>query len=230
MQKKQLFFIPFAGGSAHSFDVLLPYLTEEREVYVFEYAGHGMRRKEPFYASLQEAAKDAALFVLEKRNDMPYEIFGYSMGSLVVYEMFAGGFLKESPAHIFLASHDSPDSDFDGKTYFNLSEDAFIHILKNMGGFDKVDEKTLSNKFFQKLYIEPIKADYKLLMEYQMSKKAMLPGMTTVFYAPNDITRERIEMWHAFMPKESKVISIGERHFFIESHTRELADYILGKV
>lgn len=230
MQKKQLFFLPFAGGSVHSFDVLLPYLTKEREVYVFEYAGHGNRRKEPFYASLQQAAKDAALFVLEKRNDMPYEIFGYSMGSLVVYEMFAQGFLQDVPEHIFLASHDSPDSNFEGKTYFNLSEKDFLDVLKHMGGMDRIDEKIMQNRFFQKLYFEPIRADYKLLIEYQMGPKMVLPANATVFYAPNDIPRERIEMWKPFLLEGSQFVAIGEKHFFLESHTEQLTNILLGKV
>lgn len=224
--KKQLFFVPFAGGSAHSFDVLLPYLQEEFEVHTFEYAGHGSRRKEPFYANLQEAAKDAALFVNEKRNGQPYAIFGYSMGSLVVYEMLVLSLLSDYPAHIFLASHDSPDSYFEGKTYHGLDESKFIEILRNMGGMDRVDEKTLENRFFKKLYLEPIKEDYRLLAEYQMSGRIKFKSDATIFYAPADITRERIECWIPFLTQNSKLIEMGERHFFLESHAGQLTDQI----
>ena len=34
-----------------------PSLADEFEVHVFEYAGHGTRRKEPFYESLQAMAR-----------------------------------------------------------------------------------------------------------------------------------------------------------------------------
>lgn len=223
-EKIQIFFMPFAGGSMNSFDVLLPYLEGGFEVHVFEYAGHGARRKEPFYDSLGTMAGDAALFVNAHRNSRPYAIFGYSMGSLVVYEMFAGGYLTQPPAHIFLAAHDSPDSQWEGKYYYGLQEDDFIDILRKMGGFDRVDDKTLHNKFFQKMYLQPIKEDYRLLAEYEMSKRVVLPAKVTMFYAPADISRERIELWKPFMPSGSRFLAMGEKHFFLQSHGKEIVE------
>ncbi len=222
----QLFFMPFAGGSARSFDMLRPYLADEFEVHVFEYAGHGTRRKEPFYESLQAMARDAALFVTQRRNNRPYALFGYSMGSLVVYEMFAQEAILDPPVHFFLASHDSPDSRWEGQHYYGMQEEDFILMLRKMGGLDRVDDKTLHNRFFQKIYMEPIREDYRLLAEYTMSSRVVLPAPVTMFYAPADITKERIERWKPFMPQGSNIIAMGEKHFFLESHGKEIADSV----
>ena len=224
--RMQLFFMPFAGGGSTSFEDVRPLLADEFEIHVFEYAGHGTRRKEPFYESLGAMAKDAALFVADRRNDRPYALFGYSMGSLVVYEMFASGALTQMPVHFFLASHDSPDSRWEGQHYYGMQEEEFIQILRNMGGFDKVDDEVLQNRFFRKLYLQPIWEDYKLLAEYTMSRQIVLPAPATMFYAPADITRERIECWKPFMPQGSRIIAMGEKHFFLKSHGQEIADYI----
>lgn len=226
-EKIQLFLMPFAGGGQHSFDVLLPYLTDEFELFVFEYAGHGTRRKEPFYTSFGDMVKDAALFFHEKRENKPYAILGYSMGALVTYELYASGLVKEVPSHIFLASHDSPDSQWEGKQYYGMQEEDFIAILRRMGGMERVDEKTLSNKFFQRLYMEPIKEDYRLLAGYEMSRQIILPAKTTVFYAPDDITEERIRGWEKFMMQGSHITAIGENHFFYQKHACVFADNII---
>lgn len=218
--------MPFAGGGKHSFDALTPLLADEFEIYVFEYAGHGDRRAEPFYESLGDMAKEAALFVMQRRNSGPYALFGYSMGSLVVYEMFAGNYLTEPPAHFFLASHDSPDSRWEGRQYYGLGENDFIEVLKRMGGLDRLDEKTLRNKFFRKLYLEPIRQDYRLLAEYEMSRKVVLPAQATLFYAPADITKERIEKWKPFLQEGSKILAMGEKHFFLQGHGKEIAERI----
>lgn len=222
----QLFFMPFAGGGKGSFDALTPLLTDEFEIHVFEYAGHGDRRAEPFYESFGDMAEEAALFVKQHRNSGPYALFGYSMGSLVVYEMFAGNYLTEPPAHFFLASHDSPDSRWEGRQYYGLGENDFIEVLKKMGGLDRLDEKTLGNKFFRKLYLEPIRQDYRLLAEYEMSRKVVLPAQATLFYAPADITKERIERWKPFLQAGSRIIAMGSRHFFLQSHREEIVGQI----
>ena len=86
MQKIQLICFPYAGGSASFFRGLGEKLQNKIEVTAVEYAGHGTRRKESYYHTFEELVQDMTTTVRKVRNpEIPYAIFGYSMGSVVAY-------------------------------------------------------------------------------------------------------------------------------------------------
>lgn len=228
----QLFCLPFAGGGADAFQGLAKELEGENiEIVTFEYAGHGTRRMEEFYPDFDSMVSDAAEFIAARRKpDAGYALLGYSMGSVVTYELMAQSRLSGTPEHIFLAAHEAPDVEWPGKAYYDLKDEEFLETLKTMGGFEKLDEKTLNNRFFQKLYLKPIREDYRLLAMYQMSKAIVLPAETTMFYATGDIPTQAIRKWDPFFGPGSEYISIGENHFFIRDHAKEMAAVIKAKL
>ena len=105
--------IPYAGGTSASYNTLTQFLAEEPiDVIVLEYAGHGTRVKEPGYDSFDAMASDIFHMISKRRiKEIPYAILGYSMGSIVAYEILTKYIPStDLPAHIFLAAHFPPDA------------------------------------------------------------------------------------------------------------------------
>ena len=230
-ERIQLFCIPYAGGMANTFDDLKNRLSDEILVTPIEYAGHGTRKTEACYQDFRALAEDVCVQIKEKRRcGLPYAMFGYSMGSISVYEVIRRYFSDCPPEHIFLASHEAPDVDWEGKAYARLEDDQFMEQLIGMGGFEESNRKLLSNRFFRNLYFQPIREDYRLLAEYRMDERYLLPVNTTVFYSPNDISDEKIHSWDSFDGAGIEYIPMGENHFFIREHVEQMADIIRSRL
>lgn len=226
-KKLQLFCVPYAGGMADIFQELAGLLADGMQVIALEYAGHGSRKAEPFYSDFAKLAEDLYRQIQEKRDaDAEYAIFGYSMGSVAVYELLAAYLREDAPVHIFLASHEAPDVEWDSKAYEDLDDQAFMDELIAFGGFRESDRKLLKNRFFYKLYFQPIREDYRLLANYRMSVRHQLPADVTVFYSPEDIAEEKICSWSRFAGKKIEYIALGTNHFFIRDHAEEIAEVI----
>lgn len=225
MKKIQLFCIPYAGGNAELFDEFCTFLPKGIVAEKIEYSGHGSRIREPFYRTFQEMVLDTAGQINELTEaDADIALFGYSMGSIVAYELIAQELLPKKPLGIMMASHESPDREWLSKDYFTQDDVEFMKLMQKMGGFDKCTPDMLANKFFRKLYFEPLRADYNLIGDYKMSRKIELDIPALFFYSAKDIPTEHIGSWKPILGKQGEIIELGENHFFIRQYAKEMAE------
>lgn len=229
-EKLQLFCLPYAGGTVDVFDGLAKLLENEILVSPVEYAGHGSRKTEPFYQDFAELSKDVYEKISSmRRHELPYAIFGYSMGSIAVYELLCRYLKEELPQYIFLAAHEAPDVEWESKKYAAYDDEHFMDELIAFGGFEEANRKLLNNRFFRKLYFQPIREDYRLLAEYQFQDRQLLPADTTIFYAPKDISEKEIKSWQSFAGGSMEFIPLGSNHFFIREHAEEMAEIMRNR-
>ena len=101
--RMQLFCLPYAGGNAYFFNSLKKTCTKNVEVVPIEYSGHGTRINEPLIDNIEEFVKDICNEILGKKRNMPYALFGYSLGAKLC--LFVAKSLYEitdqKPVHIF---------------------------------------------------------------------------------------------------------------------------------
>jgi len=225
-----LFCIPYAGGTADVFGKLAPYLREDVEIIPVDYAGHGSRAKEPFYASFDEMARDTAKALNEYLDGTEYAIFGYSMGSVVSFEMLVNGYLKYPPKHLFIASHEAPGEYWTTMEYAGLSDAEFFQKLVEFGGFKAEDEIRMKNRFFKKLIFDPIKADYDLIASYELHNENPVDLGVTMMFSTNDVERAAAEKWQSRFTKPMEFIEIGNNHFFINDEYETVADIINKRI
>jgi surfactin synthase thioesterase subunit len=227
MKPIQLFCLPYAGGGPEFFGVLQEHLDENIQLETLEYAGHGKRLKEPFYADFGELAEDAARHINERlQPDSEWMLFGYSMGTIGVYEMLTRGVLHREPKHVFLASHEAPDGHWESKGYQDMSDEEMWTAMKQFGGFDRVDDKMMRNRFFRRLYFEPLRADYRLLGNYPANHRGSFTMPVTVLYSPADIPAELMHGWESFCQAGSTFIELGDNHFFLKTCAEQTAEII----
>ena len=211
MEKQiKLFCIPYAGGKAEMFRELAGYLPDRISVIPLEYAGHGTRAKEAFYADFTEMTTDIASM----------------MGSLVAYEIVARKMLKKQPEHLFLASHEAPGMEWESKGYSEMDDVTFAKAIVAFGGFDRFEERFLENRHFRRMIFDPIRQDYRLITSYHWEETEGLSVPGTLFFAPDDVPVEKAKQWRLRFRAPLELIEIGKNHFFIKDEPEKLAGLI----
>jgi len=225
MKDIQLFCIPYAGGNASFFNNLKKYLEDSVEVYNLEYSGHGARRREPFYRDFKELLAEVKEQIeSHRKKDVPYAIFGYSMGSLAAYELATNYFETDLPQHVFLAAHEPPDLPFRGKKYASLDDSGFLDAMEHFGG---IDRKMFENQRFLDIFLPPMRADYQYLQDYHWEKgHKKIPCDVTVFYSPEDTKTEDMRQWERHVYGNTQFFEYSGNHFFLKEHEREIAENI----
>lgn len=228
MKKKiQLFCLPYAGGTIDCFKGIGDALAETMDIISIEYSGHGKRIKEKFYSTFQEMVDDAAAKINEQIDpEADVAVFGYSMGSIVAYEMIAQQKLSKEPCCMIFASHEAPDIEWESKQYYKADDEMFFQLIQSMGGFERCTLEMLGNRFFKRMHYDPLRADYELLGMYKMSRKITFEVPTLLFYSEKDISKEKIQSWESFLGENGRILEVGENHFFIQTHAEYLAEEI----
>lgn len=227
----KLICLPYAGGNAKVFDEIKEFLSEKVELIALDYAGHSSRIKEPFYDSFQTMVEDMAKAVNDViEAEEEYALWGYSMGSVVAYEVVAQKLLAKNPVYMFFASHEAPCEKWDDRLYDEMDDLEFAHYIAEFGGFSKFEDRMLGRKFFMTMVFNPIRADYRLLADYSWVQKENIDIPATMFYSDKDVPTEHVKKWQKLFDKEIEFVELGENHFFIRDYAGELADIIIEKL
>ncbi|MBR2315549.1 MAG: thioesterase [Clostridia bacterium] len=227
MKKIQLFCIPYAGGKAEMFDSLAEHLCENIEVTAVEYSGHGARTKEDFYSTFDKMTDDVASLINGQIDEAAeIALFGYSMGSVVAFELLRRKLLKKPPKYLFIASHEAPGEHWESMEYCKLDDRAFADMLMSFGGFDKIEDRMLTNRFFRKMIFDPIRADYNLIGNYNLSDVSPIDIPVTMLYSDKDVPTQSALKWQNRFSQQVEFIMMGDNHFFIRELYPEVAKII----
>ena len=222
----QLFIFPYAGGSVAAFKRLTDLLDDRVEIVTVEYAGRGSRAKEPLAESIECLLDDAISYCAARRRfDLPYAVMGYSMGSVLAYEMLARKSLQGELKHLFISAEVSPkDRSLELRKVSNPTEERILERARKLGG---LDERMLQNKRFAEIFLKPMLSDYRLFFDYRFGGyEGKIRTNTTFFYCEKDTTQEDVKKWDELIEGKFKYFEIGENHFFINHHYEEMARII----
>ena len=127
-------------------------------------------------------------------------IFGYSMGSLVAYEILAGPLNTYTCVHLFIAAHYPPDASKLRKKYSKMTNQDFCNEMQKFGG---LDARIIKNKRFLDTYLSVKRKDYQILEEYKYKgEKEKVSCGITVFYSEEDTSYAIMRGWENFTQKE----------------------------
>ena len=223
MSKPQIFCYTYAGGNASFFEMI------EKDLPAFElvkpdYAGHGTRRKEPFYRDFTGLADDLFARFRAEYAGGEYALFGYSMGAITVAEVLKR-ILEDpelpKPVRVFLAAHEPhTKAELAGYTPEEIDEWVKERTIR----FGGIPEKLLENKSFWRMYLPLYRADYGLIGKYRFEDlhfRTEIPA--TVFYSETDTPRKDMEEWGRYFTGECDYAEFPGQHFFIQEHHDEMA-------
>ena len=124
---KRLFCFPFGGGGASVFHAWADVMGEDVEVRALQLPGRETRYGEPMVSDVGELVTTIAR-ELGAYQDKPFALFGYSLGSMLAFEVTRELRRRNQrlPFRLFLGAHGAPHSPPSHPPISHLPRDEFV--------------------------------------------------------------------------------------------------------
>jgi medium-chain acyl-[acyl-carrier-protein] hydrolase len=218
----RLFCLPYAGGGARIYRTWADALPDDVEVCAVQLPGRDQRHNE---APITDAAMlvGALSVVLRQYLDMPYALFGHSMGAVLAYELARrlGTVYEHEPSALFVSAHGAPHLPPRRPPSHHLPDDEFIARMKALNG---TPPEVFGNPELLALLLPMVRADFKLVETY-----AELPGprLSCPVFAmggrsDTDVPPTSLEAWAAVTRGRFESMLFEGGHFYINSERETL--------
>jgi surfactin synthase thioesterase subunit len=133
--QRRLFCVPFAGGGPATYRLWPRHLPGDVEVVAVQLPGRSPMSREPLLDSIAEIV-DVLHDAVVAHADLPFAIFGHSMGALVAFELTVAleSTGAASPSHLFVSGRSAPDEPRTGRQIHALPDDEFLDALNESYG------------------------------------------------------------------------------------------------
>jgi len=167
---RRLFCLPYAGGGAGVFRAWSPILAPDIELVAVQLPGREGRLREPSFASIEEIVA-AVLPLVVRASDLPYALFGHSMGALIAYALTVAlereG--QRAPAHLFLSARRPPDEPDPESPLHGLPEAQFLDVIQTRYG--AIPEAVLQEPDLLALLLPTLRADIGAIERFPLSSQ-----------------------------------------------------------
>lgn len=225
-RKIKIFCVPFSGGSASTYAGWRKYLDEAIELHPVELAGRGRRIREPFFKSFAEAVDDLSEKIWPEIQDSEYALFGHSLGSLLIYELYYMLLqkTKKKPAYMFFSGRDAPHV-LDNDRLHTLADREFIQHIKDLGG---TPEEVFENAELLTFFLPIIRSDYRVFESYVfVAGREKLDCNIAVLYGKDDhLIKADITGWSDYTGRQCSFHAFTGGHFYIQDHVLEVVTII----
>jgi surfactin synthase thioesterase subunit len=222
-----LFFFSYAGGTATLYLKWKKYIHRFIHIYPLEIPGRGTRINESLCYTVEDIVDDAYRKISKLIDDEEYAIFGYSMGSLIGFELCRK--LKENghkmPLHLFTAALMSPQLIEKRKNIHTLSNEEFQQELIKYNGFPN---EIIENKAIMDFYLPIFKADFEAIETYKYRKNnnKIDVDITTLYGKEDNIQLDQIHTWANVTTGTHNTYEMKGNHFFILNQAEGISDII----
>ncbi|NRT80593.1 thioesterase II family protein [Clostridium beijerinckii] len=228
MDKVILFCLPYAGGSARCYLSWKRYLDDKLEIVPVELSGRGARFSDDEYETFEKMSDDTFNFIrdyLDRKNIKKYAIFGHSMGSWIVYEIYKK-ILKNNtskPIHVVFSGNSAPFYEVRDKKIHKLPNDEFVDQIIKLGGSS---EEILRDEKIGDIFVKILRNDYKLIENFECNdNQPIIECDISVFNGISDnITSEALVSWQRATKKSCSIYNFKGGHFFINSSESEVVE------
>lgn len=228
MSKLKLFCFPYAGGSAIIYKKWAPYLDAGIVLHPVELAGRGQRMQEPLYKDAEGAVEDAFQMMQREAGNMPYALFGHSMGSKIVYEL-AQKIRKDNfppPVHVFFSGRGAPHvKREDKRKYHEMNDEDFKTAVLQLGG---TPPEVFAHPELMELFFPLLRSDFKIA-ESDIPEKKMLPldsDITVFLGKTDDLNAAQCDGWKLHTNKRCELYYFPGGHFFLHEEIAGITEVI----
>ena len=223
-----LFGFPGAGAGRSVFEIwqkkLEPDLTFKEILYNRNLAA-------PCCRTMEEAAERCVSEVLSACwNEEKLYFFGHCMGAAVAYETAKRLAVNHgiSIQGLFISAFTSPDVPIeDGISH--LDDTAFAKEIRSHGTFP---DEFFVNPAILKLFLPRIRADYRLIEEYQDQEGYVLDCPFAGFFGREDesVTEDGIRNWSSYTSCGFRKYYFPGNHYFYYDHQEEIIETIRERI
>ncbi len=221
----RLYCLPYAGGSASIFRTWPTSFPADIDVWPIQYPGRESRLREPPLKDLRalvNALGQALLPVL----DLPYALFGHSMGGLIAFEL--ARWLAErstGPVHLFVSGARAPHGSGPGIPIHALPDAQFIEALRLLNG---TPEPVLRNGQLMELFLPILRADFEAVETYRYVPGEPLGCPISAFGGRDDrkVGEKDLVAWKQQTRAHFQWRLLPGDHFFVRSAPQPLLQAI----
>lgn len=226
----KLICIPFAGSGASYYIPWVKRFQAQLDVLPIQLAGRENRSAEPFAESLDTLAEAIADEVSPLLNDVPFGIFGHSMGGLIGFLLTRALEQRGLRAKICFISATAFEHYPEESRSKYLSEAAFIQRVENYGAVSKEDV-VFQNPVLKEMALRILRADFDLIERYEYSGDTICTPMIALCGdSDRSISLEHMHIWEKSTTGGIRYHSFPGDHFYLNANMDELSSLILREM
>lgn len=222
----RLFCLPYAGGAASIYEPWRGALGGDIEVCPVELPGRQTRLRERAVSRL-DVLIDALASAITDELDVPYALFGHSMGSLLAFELARELRRRGAgePCVLFVAGGPAPRLPYERTPVYDASDAKVIARLQDLGGLpDEIREEPELLRHF----LPTIRADFAVFETYEYRHGRALDCPVVAFTGSDDheVSLMRIAPWAQECTGRFDYHVLPGGHFFLRTAQTALLDLI----
>lgn len=162
-------------------------------------------------SALVEALADG----LQETMDIPFAIFGYSLGGTVGFELTRELRRRGQrlPVRLMLASRQAPHYP-EIAPIAHLPDGAFVTALQTR--YNAIPPQILADRELMAMFLPILRADFNLLETYRLQPEDPIPTPITAWVGTEDrtLTRDRVAAWGRHTTANFELHEVSAEHFF----------------
>ncbi|MEV0443780.1 alpha/beta fold hydrolase [Streptomyces spectabilis] len=193
--RRTLVCLGFCGGGTGAYRGWGPLLDEETDFALVCYPGREARFAEDFAPGWEELAEDTTEAVRSAAGELPYVLFGHSMGGWMAYDVATrlerrGGPL---PQALIVSSCNAPYRGVTERDRFPRAEDGDEDLLLWMRTSGSLPDYALEDADLRRMAIDLMRADVRVRDSYRPSKTRTSVPVQVLYGADDPVIEPRAD-------------------------------------
>ncbi|MGV2826967.1 beta-ketoacyl synthase N-terminal-like domain-containing protein [Myxosarcina sp. GI1(2024)] len=218
----RLFCFPYAGAGASIFQTWANELPSEIEVCSIQLPGRESRLGEVPLTRLKPLIQNL-LPALKPALDIPFALFGHSLGALLSFELIRE--LRRQncplPTQFFVSGSKAPQLPDLNPPIHHLSDPQFIQEIEHFQG---IPDKVLQVTKLMQQFLPALRADFAILETYFYANESPFDCPITAFGGLEDrkVSQAELSAWNQQTTADFTIQMFAGNHFFLHSARQEL--------
>lgn len=159
--------------------------------------------------------------------DLPFALFGHSMGAFIAFDLAHElSRLGRPRVHLFVSAQRGPGLPYPARPIFALPEDQFLAGV--LARYDRIPRAVLQQKDLLALLLRMLRADCTLSEDYRYRAERPLACPITAFGGSHDaeVGTDQLELWSAETTDRLALYTMAGGHFFLQNNLVQLISVI----